>query len=80
MSIKKVIGISVAVIIVILVGLLVRSYQLHTDSLYGFKVTGDGAGGAIAVYEDTLGGNIYAQKISAEGKLMWGEGGLRLNQ
>ncbi len=29
-------------------------------------MTGDGNGGAIAVYEDKLGGNIFAQKIKAQ--------------
>ena len=50
----------------------------HNDSLYGVRVTGDGNGGAIAVYEATNGGNIYAQKISADGKTVWGENGVLL--
>ena len=81
MNIKKILGItgiSVAVIIVILVGLLIRSCQLHTDSLYGIKVTDDGTGGAIVVYEDKLGGNIYVQKIRPDGKTVWGEKGVLL--
>lgn len=46
---------------------------------YGPRVTGDGTGGAIAVYEDIKGGNqhdFYVQKISPEGKALWGEKGV----
>lgn len=46
---------------------------------YGPRVTGDGTGGAIAVYEDIKGGNqhdFYAQKISPEGEALWGEKGV----
>jgi len=46
---------------------------------YGPRVTGDGTGGAIAVYEDIKGGNqhdFYAQKISPEGDILWGEKGV----
>ena len=46
---------------------------------YGPRVAGDGAGGAIAVYEDIKSGNqhdFYVQKISPEGKAVWGEGGV----
>jgi hypothetical protein len=42
-------------------------------------VTGDGTGGAIAVYEDIKGNNqhdFYAQKISPEGEALWGEKGV----
>jgi len=42
-------------------------------------VTGDGTGGAIAVYEDIRGNNqhdFYAQKISPEGEALWGEKGV----
>jgi len=49
---------------------------------YGPKVTGDGTGGAIAVYEDIKGSNqrdFYAQKISPNGDLLWGVEGIRLN-
>jgi hypothetical protein len=46
--------------------------------MYGVKVTGDDSGGVVAVYEDKLGGNIYAQKISSEGKKEWGEKGVLL--
>jgi hypothetical protein len=50
----------------------------HTDSLYGLKITSDGNGGVIAVYEDGLGGDIYAQKINPDGNKMWGEKGVLL--
>ena len=46
---------------------------------YGPRVTGDGTGGAIAVYEDIKGGNqhdFYAQRISPEGEALWGEKGV----
>jgi hypothetical protein len=46
---------------------------------YGPKVTGDGTGGAIAVYEDIKGGNqhdFYVQKISPEGDMLWGDKGV----
>ena len=46
---------------------------------YGPKLTGDGTGGAIAVYEDIRGGNqhdFYAQKISPTGDSLWGETGV----
>ncbi len=37
---------------------------------------GDGAGGALCVYQDTIGpaGNISAQKIDTNGNLLWGAG------
>jgi len=46
---------------------------------YGPRVTGDGTGGAIAVYEDIKGGNqhdFYAQKISPQGGALWGQKGV----
>jgi hypothetical protein len=45
---------------------------------YGPKVTGDDAGGAIAIYEYIKGGNqhdFYVQKISPDGNALWGEKG-----
>lgn len=74
---KKVILITVAGII-LLVPLLLTGCPQHNDSLYGAKVAGDGNGGAIAVYEATNGGNIYVQKISSDGKTVWGENGVLL--
>jgi len=46
---------------------------------YGPRVTGDGTGGAIAVYEGIKGGNqhdFYAQKISPGGDILWGDKGV----
>ena len=46
---------------------------------YGPRVTGDGTGGAIAVYEDIKGSNrhdFYVQKISPEGDILWGDKGV----
>jgi hypothetical protein len=53
--------------------LLLTGCPRHIDSLYGVKVAGDGTGGAIAVYEEKLGGPVYAQKISPTGEVLWGE-------
>lgn len=50
----------------------------HVDSMYGVNVAADGNGGALAVYEDTLGGSIYAQKVDPEGKTVWGDKGIML--
>jgi len=46
---------------------------------YGPRLTGDGTGGAIAVYEDIKRGNqhdFYVQKISPEGDMLWGDKGI----
>ena len=46
---------------------------------YGPKVTSDGTGGAIAVYEEIKGGNqhnFFVQKISPEGHTLWGDKGV----
>jgi len=46
---------------------------------YGPRLTGDGTGGAIVVYEDVKGGNrhdFYVQKISPEGNILWVEKGV----
>ena len=64
--------------IILLVPLFLTGCPKHSDVLYGAKVTGDGSGGAFAVYEDTNSGNTYVQKISAEGKSLWGEQGVLL--
>jgi hypothetical protein len=77
MSKKKILGISALVILIIPVSLVLTGCP-HIDSLYGLKVAGDGAGGAIAMYEDKLGGSIYVQKISPTGETMWGEKGVSL--
>jgi hypothetical protein len=78
MTKKKISGILASAILVVAAILLFTGCPFHTDSLYGLKVAGDGTGGAIAVYEDKLGGNVYAQKISPEGETMWGEKGVLL--
>ena len=52
---------------------------VHSDQPYGPRVTGDGVGGAIAVYEDIKGGNqhdFYVQRISPEGDILWGDEGV----
>ncbi len=46
---------------------------------YGPRVTGDRAGGALAVYEDIKSNNqhdFYVQKISPGGEALWGEKGV----
>jgi hypothetical protein len=76
---RKMKFLNIIVILVLAVPLfLMTGCPQHTDSLYGVRVAGDGNGGAIAVYEATNGGNIYAQKISADGKNVWGENGVLL--
>jgi predicted transcriptional regulator len=54
---------------------------MHSDSTYTPVVTADGTGGAIVVYEDVRGSNLrdfYAQKMSPEGKSLWGKKGVLL--
>jgi len=58
--------------------LILAGCPQHIDSLYGLKAAGNGTGGALAIYESSLGGNIYAQKISPEGQTLWGEKGALL--
>jgi hypothetical protein len=77
---KKILKIIAVIIAAFFVGFLFRYYHLQSDSLYGVRVIGDGSGGAYALYEDHIGGNIYAQKISPEGKLLWGEKGILLGR
>ena len=51
----------------------------QTCQPYGPRVTSDGTGGAIVVYEDIKGSNqhdFYAHKINPEGKALWGEKGI----
>lgn len=55
------------------------SCLLPSPTPYGPRVTGDGTGGAIAVYEVRKGSNqraFYAQKIGSEGDTLWGEKGV----
>ncbi len=78
MSKKKILSIVAFVALIVPSLLLLTGCPQHIDSLYGLKVTGDGTGGAIALYEDKLGGNIHTQKISSDGKPVWGENGVLL--
>jgi hypothetical protein len=76
---KKKIWVTASFIVLIIPALLVMTgCPQHIDSLYGLKVVSGGGGAAIAVYEDKLGGNIYAQKVGPEGKKMWGVKGVLL--
>lgn len=77
---KKKILISAVFIFVASFTLIFTGCPQHIDSLYGIKVVGDGTGGAIIVYEDKLGGNIYVQKISPDGKFLWGQDGVLLGR
>ena len=55
------------------------NFLVSSPQPYGPKVTGDGTGGAIAVYENIKSGNqhdFYVQKISPEGHILWGEKGV----
>jgi len=55
------------------------SCLLPSPTPYGPRVTGDGTGGAIAVYEIHQGSNqraFYAQKIGSEGDALWGKKGV----
>jgi hypothetical protein len=70
--------IAVFVTLIVPALLILAGCPQYADSLYGLQVAGNGTGGALAVYEDSLGGNIYVQKISPEGKTVWGEKGVLL--
>jgi hypothetical protein len=65
----------------LLVGLLSSTsctLFIHSESTYTPKVISDGTGGAIAVYEKVKSGNerdFYAQRISPDGKNLWGDNG-----
>ncbi|MDD5702241.1 MAG: hypothetical protein PHU23_09360, partial [Dehalococcoidales bacterium] len=78
MNKKKILVILALMVLVISSLLLLTGCPRHIDSLYGVKVAGDGNGGAFAVYEDELGGLVYAQKISPDGKSFWLGKGFRL--
>jgi len=55
------------------------SCLLPSPTPYGPRVTGDGTGGAIAVYEDIKGIGkraFYAQRVSSEGDALWGKKGV----
>ena len=74
------------ILLLILISLLLTSLLsstscilfTHSDSTYTPKVISDGTGGAIAVYEKVKSGNerdFYAQRISPDGKNLWGDKG-----
>ncbi|MDD4986769.1 MAG: hypothetical protein PHQ43_13535 [Dehalococcoidales bacterium] len=75
---KKVILAGVALFALVISSLLLTGCPWQAASLYGIKVAGDGNGGAFAVYENELGGLIYAQKIGPDGKAVWEDKGVRL--
>jgi hypothetical protein len=66
--------------LLLLVLLLLTACPQHIDTQYGIKVVGDGSDGAFALYEDRLGGNVYVQKISPDGKTLWGKNGVLLGK
>jgi hypothetical protein len=54
------------------------TFIIHSDSTYTPKIISDGNGGAISVYEEVKSGNerdFYAQRISSDGKILWGKEG-----
>lgn len=70
------------VIAIIIVAALIACFGCnclrHSHTMYGIRVAADGTGGAYAVYEDELGGLVYAQKISKDGKVEWGSQGFSI--
>ena len=64
---KRTITVILAIFILVMPVLLMTACPLHNNSFYGARVTGDGSGGAVAIYEDISGGNIYVQNISSDG-------------
>jgi hypothetical protein len=76
----RVLGILASTVLIIPSLLLMTGCPPHNDSLYGVKVTGDGAGGAIALLQDNTSGDVFAQKISPGGEIMWGEKGVFLGE
>jgi len=80
---KKQLGITVMALVTILLAVLISSSGCgclqQACQPYGPRITGDGAGGAIAVYEDIRSNNqhdFYVQKISPGGGALWGEKGV----
>ena len=64
--------------IILLIPIFLTGCPQHNEQLYGARVTSDGNGSAFIVYEATNGENMYVQKISADGKTVWGEKGVLL--
>ena len=68
-----------SLILVVLLSSTSCILSTHSDSTYSPKVISDGTGGAIAVYEKVKSGNerdFYAQRISPDGKNLWGDNGI----
>lgn len=80
---KKIISLSSIILTAVLIVAMLFStgctYLLPSPMPYGPRVTADGTGGAIVVYENIKGGNqrdFYAQRISCEGDTLWGDEGV----
>ena len=80
---KKLVNFYTIVLVVILLATIILTAGcgcLHQACQpYGPRVTDDGTGGAIAIYEDIKGSNqhdFYVQKISPDGNALWGEKGV----
>ncbi|MFA5308225.1 MAG: hypothetical protein WC370_01915 [Dehalococcoidales bacterium] len=86
MSKKRILGIVTFIVLIVSSLLLLTGCPQHVDSLYGLKVTDDGTGGAMVVWEEVQRppeakpgeavstGHIFTQKINSEGELEWGDG------
>ncbi len=46
---------------------------------YRPSIVGDGSSGVIVTWEESIGGDLYAQRIDASGTLVWGAGGTELS-
>ncbi|GAI19422.1 unnamed protein product, partial [marine sediment metagenome] len=80
---KKLVNFYTIVLVVILLATIISTAGCgclrQACQPYGPRVTGDGTGGAIAIYEDIKGSNqhdFYVQKISPDGNALWGEKGV----
>jgi hypothetical protein len=80
-TMKKRLAVVICIILVSMLPSLGCVRVLHHDSSYTPALAGDGAGGAIVVYEKPQKGSLigfYAQRISPEGKHLWGVEGVLL--
>jgi len=80
---KKLVSFYSIALILLMLAVLISSYGCgclrQACQPYGPRVTSDGTGGAIAVYEDIKGSNQHdfcVQKISPEGEALWREEGV----
>ena len=76
---KLLIIISISLILGCLLSSTSCSLFIHSESTYTPKIISDGTGGAIAVYEEVKSHNerdFYAQRISPDGKTLWGNKGI----